>query len=340
MLHFDSDYMETAHPDILKRMGEINFIKKPGYGTDEICASARKKIREAAGCPEAEVFFISGGTQTNASVIRSVLRPYEGVIAADTGHISTHEAGAIEAGGHKVLTIGGRDGKLSADDVQAYMEGFYGDENHEHMVKPGMVYISHPTEYGTLYSREELFRLKSVCGKYQIPLFLDGARLAYGLASPGSDVSLKDIAAACDVFYIGGTKCGAMIGEAVVFTRHLTDGFFTMVKQNGALLAKGWIMGVQFDVLFSDDLYLSCGKNAVECAMMLKQGLLDKGYELSMDSPTNQQFVVLPNDRMEELKKKVSFGFWEIRDADHTVVRFATSWATKKEEVRELLQLL
>lgn len=340
MLHFDSDYMEGAHPEILKRLSETNLQKYSGYGTDGICESAREKIREACGCPEAEVYFLVGGTQTNATVIRGLLRPCEGVLAADSGHISTHEAGAVEAGGHKVISIQNREGKLDAWDVKAYLEQFYGDENHGHMVKPGMVYISHPTEYGTLYTKKELEQLGEVCREYRIPLYLDGARLGYGLAAEDTDVTLKDIAKSCDVFYIGGTKVGAMFGEAVVFSRHLAEDFFTIVKQSGALLAKGWMLGIQFDVLFTDELYLKCGENGIRRAAQLRKGLKEKGCSFYIDSPTNQLFVILENKKMEELREKVSFSFWEAYDESHTVIRFATSWATEEKDVGELLSYL
>lgn len=340
MLHFDSDYMEGAHPEILKRLSEINFQKHPGYGTDAICESAREKIRGACGCPEAEIYFLVGGTQTNATVIRGLLRPFQGVLAADSGHISIHEAGAVEAGGHKVITIESREGKLCAESVREYLIRFYGDENHAHMVKPGMVYISHPTEYGTLYTKQELKELSKVCREYKIPLYLDGARLSYALAAEGTDVTLKVIGENCDVFYIGGTKNGAMMGEAVVFPKSMTEDFFTIVKQSGALMAKGWMLGVQFDVLFTEDLYLTCGINGIRTAGMLRQGLRKKGYSFYIDSPTNQLFVVLENEKMEELKEKVSFSFWETMDENHSVVRFATSWATQEDEVEKLLSFL
>lgn len=340
MLHFASDYMEGAHPEILKRMWEINYQKHPGYGVDKICESAREKIREACNCPEGEVYFLAGGTQTNATVIRGLLRPFEGVLAADSGHISLHEAGAVEAGGHKVITIKNREGKLRAEHVRKYLLRFYGDENHAHMVKPGMVYISHPTEYGTLYTKQELEELSKVCREYKIPLYLDGARLSYALAVEETDVTLKIIAENCDVFYIGGTKTGAMMGEAVVFPKPLEDDFFTIVKQSGALLAKGWMLGVQFDVLFTEELYLKCGKNGIKTAAMLRKGLKEKGYSFYIDSPANQIFVVLENRKMEELKAEVSFSFWEALDENHTVVRFATSWATREEEVEALLDCL
>lgn len=340
MLYFSSDYMEGCHPNILRRLSEINMDKNPGYGTDAICESAKNKIRAACGKPDAEVSFLVGGTQTNAVVIKSMLRSYEGVVAAATGHVAVHEAGAIEAGGHKVLTLPEHNGKLDAAEVEEYIATFYKDANHEHMVKPGMVYISHPTEYGTLYTKAELEALHSVCAKYDIPLFLDGARLGYGLAATGTDVTLETIADNCDVFYIGGTKVGAMFGEAVVFTGKAPEGFFSIIKQNGALLAKGWMLGVQFDELFTDGLYMKCGKNAIDCAERLKAGLISKGYNMYLDSPTNQQFIVIETAKLEELGKQVAYGFMETYDAEHTVIRFATSWATRMEDVEKLIELL
>ncbi len=341
MQHFDSDYMEGGHPEILKRLIETNMEKTPGYGTDRYCESARRKILEACGCPEGEVFFLAGGTQTNMTVIASMLRPYQGVVAADTGHISVHEAGAIEASGHKVLTVPGVQGKLMAEDLEAYMKKYYADETHEHMVWPGMVYISHPTEYGTLYTEEELKRLRCICDTYQMPLFLDGARLGYGLMAGGTDVTLKVIAKYCDVFYIGGTKVGALFGEAVVLPKKdRIPHFFTMIKQRGALMAKGRILGIQFDTLFTDDLYFKISKHGIEMAMRMKQGFLEKGYELYLDSMTNQQFVVLEPEKLEALSEKVTFGFWENLKDGRTVVRFATSWATKPEDIDALLEFI
>ncbi len=341
MQHFNSDYMEGAHPQILKRLMEINMEKNPGYGTDTYCESAKKKILEACNCPEGEVFFLVGGTQTNATIIDGALRKWQGVIAADTGHIACHEAGAIEASGHKVLTIPHVDGKLQADAVRTYLETFWGDENHEHMVEPGMVYISHPTEYGSLYSKAELEALDKVCAEFHIPLFLDGARLGYGLMAEDTDVTLEDIANYTDVFYIGGTKVGAMFGEAVVVPRSgLLPHFFTMIKQHGGLLAKGWLLGVQFDTLFTEGLYFQIAKNAINLALKLKKALLEAGYSLFFDSPTNQQFVILENSQMETLSKQVSFGFWEKYDDAHTVVRFATSWATTEEDIDGLIEIL
>lgn len=341
MQHFDSDYMEGAHPEILRRLAETNMEKTPGYGTDSYCESARKKILEACGCPEGEVYFLSGGTQTNMTVIASMLKPYQGVVAADTGHISVHEAGAIEASGHKVLTVPGGQGKLMPENLADFMEKYYGDENHEHMVWPGMVYISHPTEYGTLYTAAELKALRELCDTYHMPLFLDGARLGYGLLAGETDVTLKVIAEYCDAFYIGGTKVGALFGEAVVLPKKdRIPHFFTMIKQRGALMAKGRILGIQFDTLFTDDLYFKISRHAIDMAMKMKQGFLEKGYALYLDSMTNQQFVVLEPEKLKALSEKVTFGFWENLEDGRTVVRFATSWATLETDVDALLALI
>ena len=341
MLVFENDYSEGAHDKVLKRLLETNMEQLPGYGTDPYCASAAEKIRKACGCPEAEICFLTGGTQTNQIVISTMLKPYEGVIAAETGHVSSHEAGAIECSGHKVLVLPQEDGKISADALSGYLRSFYEDENHEHMVFPGMVYISHPTEYGTLYTKGELAELSAICAQYGIPLYMDGARLGYGLAAEGTDVTLRDVAEYCDVFYIGGTKAGALCGEAAVFTKgNMPPRFMTMVKQRGALLAKGRLLGVQFDALFTDGLYLEISRNAIVTADRLKQILKEKGYGFYIDSPTNQVFVILENGKMEQLKKDVVFSFWEKKDEDHTVVRFATSWATRMEDVEKLAALL
>jgi len=339
MLYFDSDYMEGAHPLILEKLMETNMEKTPGYGTDKYCESAKNKIRKACNCPDAEIHFLVGGTQTNATVIKALLRPYEGVVAADSGHISTHEAGAIEAGGHKVLTLPQTQGKILPEQVDRYMETFNNDQNNAHMVHPGMVYISHPTEYGTLYTKKELEDLGRVCRKHDIPLYLDGARLGYGLAAEDTDVTLEVIARCCDVFYIGGTKVGALFGEAVVITRpDLVKNFFTLVKQQGGLLAKGRLLGIQFDVLFTDDLYIEIGKHAIRMAEKLKNGLLEKGFEFYFESPTNQQFLILDNQDMDRLSEIVSFSFWESYDETHTVVRLATNWATAEADIDLLLE--
>ena len=341
MLSFENDYSEGAHEQVLRRLLETNLEQLPGYGTDCYCQSAREKIRAACAAPEAQVYFISGGTQTNAVVIRTMLRPYEGVVSAVTGHVNQHEAGAIEFTGHKVLPLPQHQGKLEARELRDYLEAFWADGTHEHMVFPGMVYLSYPTEYGTLYSKAELEATSGVCREYKLPLFLDGARLGYGLMSPAADMTLPELAALCDVFYIGGTKVGALCGEAVVFPRGgAPDRFMTMVKQHGAMLAKGRLLGVQFDALFTDGLYFSIARHAIEMAMRMKEGLARRGYPFLLDSPTNQQFVVLENGHLRRLAEKLRFSIWEPVDPDHTAVRFATSWATQPQAVDTLLSLL
>lgn len=341
MLSFESDYVEGAHERILQRLMETNFEQLSGYGQDFYCQRAKDKIREACECPDAKIFFLVGGTQTNTVAIDAFLKSYEGVVAAKTGHVSTHEAGAIEYHGHKVLELPEHQGKIRGNELKALLESFWQDENHEHMVFPGMVYISHPTEYGTLYSREELEELSHICRSYEIPLYLDGARLGYGLMSQDTDVTLPMIAEYCDAFYIGGTKVGALCGEALVFTKNNMPGhFLAIVKQHGALLAKGRLLGIQFDTLFTDGLYFEIGRHAIEMAELLKKGLIEKGYTLYLKSPTNQQFVLLDNEKYQALQKEVAMGFWEKPDRDHTVVRLATSWATKRESVEQFLELL
>ncbi len=341
MLPFDCDYNCGAHPKVLEQLLKTNLEPLPGYGFDEYSLKAKEKIRTACQCPGAEIFFLTGGTQSNMVVIDSLLQSFEGVVCADTGHIATHEAGAIEASGHKVLPLPNHQGKIDPVELESLLKNFYLDENYEHMVHPGMVYISHPTEYGTLYSKKELEEISLVCKKYDMPLYMDGARLAYGLMSKKADVTLPDIAMLCDAFYIGGTKCGTLCSEAVVFTKNnMPKYFLTFVKSHGALLAKGRVAGVQFDALFTDGLYYEIGAHAIEAAELLKQGLTNKGYELFIDSPTNQQFIVLENSAMEKLKEFVSLSFWETVDDSHTVVRLATSWSTKKEDVEKLIELL
>ena len=340
-LYFASDYMEGAHPAILRRLLETNLEHTAGYGLDPYSESAREKIRAACNAPEAEVFFLVGGTQTNATVIDALLRPWQGVVAAETGHVSTHEAGAIEFGGHKVLTLPQREGKLSAAEVAGCIDAWQRDENREHMVMPGMVYISQPTEYGTLYSLAELEALSAVCRKAGIPLYLDGARLAYALATPSNDAALPDIARLCDAFYIGGTKCGALFGEAVVFPKRGTvPHFFTLVKQHGALLAKGRIAGIQFGTLFTDGLYDAIGKSAIAAAHRIRRALEEKGVPQAIASPTNQIFVVLDPHRARALAQRVEMGFWENLPDGRVVMRLATSWATTAEDVDRLIEIL
>lgn len=341
MIYFDSDYLEGAHPAILAKLIETNLEQTPGYGSDKYCESARAKIKAACNCPNAEVYFISGGTQTNATVIDTLLASYQGVIAAQTGHIAAHEAGAVEFCGHKVITLPEHGGKLNAKDVEDYLETFYADESWEHMVIPGAVYISHPTEWGTLYTKQELQNLSKICRKYDISLFLDGARLGYGLTSDDTDITLSDIAQLCDVFYIGGTKVGALLGEAVVITRqNLIPHFFTSIKQHGALLAKGRVLGIQFDVLFTEELYLKIAHNAIDKANKMKEIFKAKQYRFYLETPTNQQFIIMENRKMQELRQKISFSFWAKYDDNHTIVRFATSWATTDEAIKELESIL
>lgn len=339
MISFENDYIQGAHPEVLKRLTETNLEPLSGYGTDPYCESAREKIRRECGCPEAEIHFLVGGTQTNAVVIDAMLKGFEGVAAADTGHVAVHEAGAIEYTGHKVLTIPHHSGKIDPGELKEYLEGFYQDANHEHMVFPGMVYLSHPTELGTLYSRKELEEISHICREYEIPLFLDGARLGYGLMSSDTDVTLQDVAQLCDVFYIGGTKVGALCGEAVVFPEKAPRHFLTSVKQHGALLAKGRLLGIQFDTLFTDNLYFDISRHAIERAEELKRVLQEKGCTFAWESPTNQQFVILEDSTVRRLKEHVVFSFWEKADETHTVVRFVTSWATRKEEIEELSRM-
>ena len=306
MIYFQCDYEEGCHPAILKRLNETNLEQTVGYSMDPYCASAREKIKKAVGRPDADVHFLVGGTQTNMTVIAAALKPWQGAICADTGHIACHETGAVEATGHKVLALSSEDGKITAAQIEETVKKHYEDGSREHIVQPGMVYISFPTESGTLYSKQELTDIYAVCKAHDMPLFIDGARLGYGLQSPACDVTLPELANLCDVFYIGGTKAGLLCGEAVVFTgKCMPKHFLTRVKQHGALLAKGRLLGVQFDALFTDDLYLAIGKNAIETAAVLKEGLKKKGYQFFIDSPTNQQFVVLENSRMEELKKEI-----------------------------------
>lgn len=338
MLHFDCDYMEGAHPEVMRRLLATNLEQTPGYGCDPYTAHARELIRQACDAPQAEVHFLVGGTQTNATVIDGLLRRHEGVLAAESGHINVHEAGAIEAAGHKVLTLPSHDGKVRACDVERYLEAFYGDETWPHMVAPGMLYVSHPTEFGTLYSLEEMEALHEVCRRHAIPLYLDGARLSYALASESNTLTLHDVARLCDVFYIGGTKTGALFGEAVVVTRpELLPHFFTLIKQHGALLAKGRLLGLQFETLFTDDLYLRIARQAVTTALKLKEALLAKGYRLFIDSPTNQQFFVLPNSEIDRLSRHATFELWGPRGETESVVRFVTSWATQESHIDALI---
>ena len=340
MIYFNNDYMRGAHPLVLQRLIDTNLEQTVGYGDDNYTRQARQRILDFCGLTDGEVHFLVGGTQTNATVIDGLLARHEGVLATRSAHIHVHESGAIEASGHRVITLDENDGKLSADIVKQFIDDFYRDETHEHMVTPGMVYISHPTELGTLYTLDELKALSRVCRDAGIPLYMDGARLGYGLAADDTDVTAADIARLCDVFYIGGTKVGALFGEAVVIPqKNKLPHFRPLIKQHGALLAKGRLTALQFDTLFTDSLYLRISRHAIRMAMKLKEGLLKKGYPLLIDSPTNQQFFILPNTDIDRLATSVSFELWGPRQAAFTPVRFVTDWSTDEADVDALLNL-
>lgn len=339
MYLFNSDYMEGANPKILERLSETNLEQTVGYGEDPYCLEAAKKIKERCNAPEAMVHFLVGGTQTNMTVIDAILMSYQGVISADSGHINVHETGAVEATGHKVLALPNENGKLTAKMVEDVMKNHLADESREHTVYPKMVYISNPTEYGTLYSLKELEALSEICKEYGLYLFMDGARLAYGLMSPENDMKLEDIAKLCDIFYIGGTKVGALFGEAVVITnKNCMENFRYSIKQHGGMLAKGRLLGIQFLTLFEDDLYFEMGKHAIDQAMKLKEGCKKLGLQFFMDSPTNQQFLILPEESIAKLRDSYGFTYQGKYDENHGIVRFCTSWATKPEAVDSLLK--
>lgn len=340
MTSFLCDYTDGAHPEVLQRLIETNSEKLPGYGEDRFSAAAREKIRAFCG-GDVQVHLLTGGTQTNQVVISSVLRRHEAVIAAETGHISVHEAGAIEYTGHKVITLPSHDGRVDAGELESYMERFYADGTHEHMPFPAMVYISHPTELGTLYSKSQLETISAVCRRFDMSLYLDGARLGYGLMSPETDVSIEDIVGLTDMFYIGGTKMGAVCGEAVVFTKsNMPAHFSTLTKQQGAMLAKGRLTGVQFDALFTEGLYLRIGEHAVRQALRLKAAFLEKGYPLFIDSPTNQQFVILDDGQLRRLREELEFSLWESLPDGRTAVRFVTNWATTDEDIQRVRDII
>ena len=348
MLNFLNDYSEGCFPEILEDMNRINFLKQAGYGTDTICKSAADRIRKYCGKEDAQVYFMSGGTQTNQIVVDALLDSFDGVISAATGHVAVHEAGAIEYTGHKVFQLEHREGKLLAEQIRQFLKDYYADDNHEHMVRPGMVYLSHPTELGTLYTKEELTNIHGVCEEYHIPLYLDGARLASALTARDNDLTLQDIAALTDVFYIGGTKCGALLGEALVWTHNnMPFRFSTRVKQHGAMLAKGWVQGQPFDVLFRAEdgklestLYIKGGRHANRMADLIRAALKEKGYSFYVESATNQIFLIADQEDMEKLSQFVVFSFFEKYDAEHSVIRLVTSWATREEDVQTLIQEL
>ena len=338
MILFNSDYTEGAHPRILERLIETNLEQTTGYGEDAYCEAAREAIRKVCDAPEADVHFLVGGTQANFTVISSALKPYQGVLCADTGHINVHETGAVEACGHKVLALPGKDGKITAEQIRNAHDLHWSDESHEHIAQPKMVYISHPTELGTLYTKGELEEIGRVCRECGLYLFLDGARLGYGLMSPGTDVTIADIAKICDVFYIGGTKVGALFGEAVVIMNpQLKPDFRYCIKQKGGMLAKGRLLGIQFLELFRDGLYFEIAKHAIDMAMILKEGLKEKGYSFFMDSVTNQQFIMIEDEKLEKIREKYGVTYQQRYDETHSVIRLCTSWATTEENVRSLL---
>ena len=337
MIYFNSDYLEGAHPSIMVKMAETNMVQTVGYGEDEYCEAAREKIKTACQAPEADVHFLVGGTQTNTTVIAAILRPWQGVISAVSGHINCHEAGAIESTGHKVITLPTDNGKITAQQVADYVEWHKNDESTEHIVQPGMVYISHPTEAGTLYTKAELTELYDTCRRYGLPLYIDGARLGYGLAAEESDMTLPEFARLCDVFYIGGTKVGALFGEAVVIMNEsLKKDFRFIMKQRGGRLAKGRLLGIQFDALFTDDLYFKISRHAIEMAHQIRDIFVSAGYPLLFDSPTNQQYPIMPDAELAEIGKSFGYEYWERVDKTHSGVRFCASWATTQENVDAL----
>jgi len=376
MLSFDCDYANLAHPLVLDALVRHNAARPVPYGFDEYSDRARALIRQACGLPDAQIFFLTGGTQANATTIDSMLYQYEGVLCVASGHINVHEAGAVEFTEHKIITLpDSGDGKLAASILDRYLDDYHHDGNRDHCVHPGLVYITFPTEYGTLYSASELADLYAVCQRYDLPLYVDGARLGYGLMSPECDVTLPFLARHCDVFYIGGTKIGALCGEAVVFTnRPAHKHFFSIQKQHGAVIAKGALIGLQFQALFSpqpssvspqpshlssltshlenishlssltshleEPLYFSLSRHAIQMALLMKQLFQRRGFTFYVDSPTNQQFIVLPNAVAERLSQRVSFTHFGQTDHHHTICRFVTSWATTEEEIQELEQIL
>lgn len=341
MVSFESDYNNGCHPKLLEHLIETNNKQSLSYGYDEWTMAAKEKIKSVCEAPDAQVWFLVGGTQTNATVIDSVLHTYEGVVAVGTAHINTHEAGAIEFTEHKVITIPGHEGKMDAEVLDNFMDEFLHDGNADHCVFPGMVYITFPTELGTLYTAQELDSIYKVCQKYNLPLYVDGARLGYGLMAPGNDITLPYLASHCDMFYIGGTKIGALCGEAIVFTHNNAHThFFNIIKQHGALLAKGRTVGVQFDALFTDNLYFDISRHAIDMAMEMRDIFIEKGYRFLLDSPTNQQFVILHNNEVARLRQHLIFTIWGKYDKEHTTCRFVTSWSTTQEEMNELRRVV
>ena len=338
MIRFECDYGEGAHPKILEALVETNLEQTEGYGLDPHCNHARLLIRQACQAPEAGVEFLVGGTQANATVIAAILRPYQGALCAQTGHINVHETGAVEASGHKVLPLPAKDGKITAQAIRRACETHWGDATHEHMVQPGLAYLSQPTEEGTLYTRSELEDIRAACDDYHLPLYIDGARCGYGLGAAENDVTLADLARLASVFYIGGTKVGALFGEAVVIPDPaIQKDFRYMIKRMGGMLAKGRLLGIQFEVLFQDGLYEQLGRRAVALAQKLADVFESKGIPMLHPSPTNQQFPILTKAQRDKLGEKYVFSFWQPMDEDRAAVRFCTSWATREEDVEALV---
>lgn len=339
MIRFNNDYNHGAHPQILEALVQTNHESYGGYGLDSWCEKAAEEIKKYLDCPQAAVHFMVGGTQVNFTVIAAALRPYQSVICAESGHIHVHETGAVENCGHKIQALTAKEGKITAGQIAAEAENYCTSGVKEHITQPKMVYISFSTEYGTVYSKKELEEISAVCRQYRLYLFIDGARLGYGLGAPGGDVTIADIAKAADVFYCGGTKCGALFGEAVVITNpELQVDFRSYIKQNGAMLAKGWLLGLQFYTLFKDGLYFEITKKADEYAMQIKEAFAEKGVPSFIESSTNQQFVVLENSQMEKLAENYVFEFDHKVDETHSCVRFCTSWSTTQEEIDALVK--
>ena len=340
MLNFNCDYSEGAHPRIIEALVKTNTEQTVGYGNDAYCDEAKRRIRSAIGNEELDVELFVGGTQVNLTAICGLLRSYEGVVAPVTGHIAVHEGGAIEATGHKVITLPERDGKLVPDMLKSYFEGFYADSTHDFMPRPGLVYLSHPTEYGTLYTKSELTAISKIAHEFGAMLYLDGARLGYALATPENELSLSDIADLCDAFYIGGTKCGALFGEALVMKKGIIPHFTVTMKQKGAILAKGRLLGIQFCELFDGNTYVDICKTAIASARRIREALIERGYELLVDSPTNQIFPIVSADKFYSLSRDVVFSVWEPLSDDRYAIRFVTSFMTCPEQVDELIALL
>jgi threonine aldolase len=338
MIRFNCDYSEGAHPKVLEKLIETNLEQTAGYGVDDYCLKAAELIKEKCKKQDAEIHFFVGGTQTNLTVISAALRPHQGVIAANTGHINVHESGAIEATGHKVLSVSSLDGKLTADQIQNVFDNHFDDEDHEHMVQPKLVFLSNPTEIGTIYSKAELTAISETCKRNDLILYLDGARLGYALCAKDNDLDLPAIARLCDVFYIGGTKTGTLFGEALVIcSDKLKTDFRYIIKQKGGMLAKGRLLGLQFVALFEDDLYFDIAKHANKMAMLIKEACIKKGYRFLTPSTTNQQFPIIPNEVLKKLKENFEYSFWQKIDDEYSAVRFCTSWATNASDVQQLI---